>query len=185
MRSMRNINLRFVAIVAAIVGAAVLRLVPHPPNFAPIGAMALFSGAYLRGRWTSFAVPLGSLFLGDALIGFYPHMEVVYASFALIVLLGSLTLRQISALRVGTAAAAGSILFYLITNFGVWLYLGTYPRTLKGLIACYVAAIPYFRNTLAGDLFYSTLLFGGFALLQKAIPAVRRPMRPERLSSVG
>jgi hypothetical protein len=87
--------------------------------------------------------------------------------------IGALSLRHPSLLRVGGAAAASSALFYAVTNFGVWLTLGTYPHSVAGFLACYVAAIPYFRNTLAGDLFYSALLFGGFALLQRGIPALQ------------
>jgi hypothetical protein len=169
------------AIAAAIIGAAALRLVPHPPNFAPIGAMALFSGAYFRRTWQAFAVPLAALFLSDAVIGFYPHMEFVYGSFALIVALGFVSLRRISPLRVGAAAIAGSVLFYLITNFGVWLYFGTYAHTAGGLAECYIAAIPFFQNTIAGDLFYSAIVFGGFALIERGIPALRAQPEP-RLS---
>jgi hypothetical protein len=76
-------------------------------------------------------------------------------------------------LRVGGAAVASSVLFFLITNFGTWTLSGMYPMTASGLAACYVAAIPFFQNTIAGDLFYSGLLFGGFALLERAVPALR------------
>lgn len=179
---MNTNNLRLLAILTGVLGAAALRLVPHPPNFAPIGAMALFSGAYLKPRWLAFAVPLGALFAGDALIGFYAHMEIVYLSFVLIVLLGAWSLRQVSMLRLGCATIASSVLFYLITNFGVWLQFGSYPHTVNGLLACYVAAVPFFWNTLAGDLFYSTLLFGGLAALERGVPAIRMAPEP-RLSN--
>src|SRR3954463_13500030 len=95
---------RLLALLSAILGAAALRLIPHPPNFTPIGAMALFSGAYLGRRWLAFAAPLGALMLSDAVIGFYQHMEVVYLSFALIVLLGWVALKHRSPLRIGLAA---------------------------------------------------------------------------------
>ena len=177
---MNPTTIRLIAIFAAIVGAAALRLVPHPPNFAPIAAMALFSGAQLGRRPLAFVAPFGAMLLSDAIIGFHLLMPFVYGSMALTVLLGWVALKRLSPLRVGGAALASSILFYLITNFGVWLQLGTYPHTLAGLAACYVAAIPWFQNTVAGDLFYSGLLFGGFALLEKAVPAlrVRREAQP-------
>jgi hypothetical protein len=82
-------------------------------------------------------------------------------------------------LRIAGAAVAGSVLFYVLTNFGTWLTTGMYPRTLEGLAACYVAAIPFFQNTLAGDLFFSALLFGGFAVAERAIPRLREAPRPQ------
>ena len=146
---------RLVALLTAIVVAAALRLVPHPPNFTPIGAMALFSGAYLGRKVVAFAAPLGALLLSDLVLGFYHGQATVYFSVALIVMLGMVALSRVSPLRVAGAAVLSSVLFFLITNFGMWLFSGFYPRTITGLEACYVAAIPFFRNTVAGDLFYS------------------------------
>jgi hypothetical protein len=166
---------RLVAIVIAIFAAAALRLVPHPSNVSPIDAMALFSGAYLQRRGLAFAAPFGALLLSDAVLGFYPGMEFVYASVAAIVLIGWAIASRKSTLRVGFGAVAGSMLFFIVTNFGVWLASGMYPHSLAGLAACYVAAMPFFQNTLAGDLGYAALLFGGFALLQRLVPAVREP----------
>jgi len=169
---------RLLAILTAIVGAAALRLVPHPPNFAPIAAMALFSGAQLGRRPIAFAAPLGAMLLSDAVIGFHSGMVFVYASVALIVLLGSFALSRISVLRLGGAAVASSVLFFIVTNFGTWLMSGMYPLTSSGLAACYVAAVPFFQNTVAGDLFYTGLLFGGFALLERAVPMLRTGAEP-------
>ena len=172
---MTSNHARLTVLLSAVVAAAALRLVPHPPNFTPIGAMALFSGAYLGRRWLAFAAPLGALVLSDLVLGFfYRGQATVYASVALIVMIGIVALQRRSAIRVGLAALASSILFFLITNFGMWLFSGFYPRTLAGLEACYIAAIPFFQNTVAGDLFYVTLLFGGFAVLEHLLPAVRR-----------
>src|SRR3954454_17237153 len=145
---------RLAALLLAVLAAAALRLVPHPPNFTPIGAMALFSGAYLARRGAiAFVAPLAALFLSDVVLGFYHGMATVYFSVALIVLLGSFALRRVSAIRVGAAAITSSVLFFVVTNFGMWLFSGLYPRTLPGLEACYVAAIPFFQNTVGGDLF--------------------------------
>ncbi len=167
-------NVRILTLLTAILAAAALRLAPHPPNFTPIGAMALFSGAYLGRRGVvALAAPLGALFLSDLVLGFYSGMATVYFSVALIVVIGWLALRRISPIRVGAAAISSSVLFFLLTNFGVWLSSGFYPRTMDGLAACYVAAIPFFQNTVAGDLFYAAILFGGFALLERKIPALR------------
>ncbi len=173
-----TMNSRILVLLSAIVGAAALRLVPHPPNFTPIGAMALFSGAYLGRRWLAFAAPLGALLLSDLVLGFYHGQATVYFSVALIAMIGMAALERRSALRVGLAAIASSILFFVITNFGMWLFSGFYPRTMAGLEACYIAAIPFFQNTVAGDLFYATLLFGGFAALEQILPALRRAGEP-------
>jgi hypothetical protein len=166
-------NSRLIALLGAIVVAAVLRLVPHPPNFTPIGAMALFSGAYLGRKALAFAAPLGALLLSDLVLGFYHGQTTVYFSVALIVMVGMVALTRVSPIRVGAAALASSVLFFVITNFGMWLFSGFYPRTLAGLETCYVAAIPFFQNTVAGDLFYATLLFGGFKVLELLMPQLQ------------
>ncbi len=168
-------NARLLAILTAIAGAAALRLVPHPPNFSPIAAMALFSGAQLPKKSLAFAAPFGALLVSDAVLGgFYPGIGFVYASFALTVLIGWAVARRKTALAIGAAAISSSILFFVLTNLGVWLFSGLYPQTAQGLAACYVAAIPFFQNSLAGDLLYSALLFGGFALAEDRLPAIRR-----------
>ena len=169
---------RLLAILSAILAAAALRLVPHPPNFAPIGAMALFSGAQLGRRALAFAAPLGAMVLSDAVIGFHSGVPFVYASVALIVLLGWLALSRVTLLRLAGAAIVSSILFFLLTTFGTWLLSGMYPLTATGLSACYVAAIPFFQNTVAGDIFYTGVLFGGFALLERAVPMLRAAAEP-------
>jgi hypothetical protein len=166
---------RLIAILAAILIAAALRLVPHWPNFTPIGAMALFGGAYFGKRALAFAAPLGALLVSDAVLGFHAGMPFVYGSVALIVLLGWAIAKRITPLSIAVAALASSVLFFAITNFGTWLASGMYPPTLTGLAACYVAAIPFFQNTLAGDLAFSALLFGGFALLEQRLPVLRAP----------
>jgi hypothetical protein len=165
---------RLAALLAAIFAAAAMRLVPHPPNFAPIAAMALFSGTQMPRRLLSFAIPFAALVLSDAILGgFYPGMNFVYASFALTVLIGWAIAKRKSPLVIGGAAMASSVLFFLLTNFGMWLFSGFYPLTSAGLIACYVAAIPFFQNTLAGDLVFTGLLFGGFAIAERLLPAIR------------
>jgi len=166
---------RLLAILAAILLAAAMRLMPHPPNFSPIAAMALFGGAYLGRRAIAFAAPLGALVLSDLVLGFYPEAVFVYLSVGAIVLIGWALEKRRTVLRVGAAAVAASVLFYLVTNFGVWLVMDYYPKTLAGLATCYVAAIPFFQNTLAGDLVFSALLFGGFALLERQVPRLRAP----------
>ena len=165
---------RLLALLGAIFAAAAMRLLPHPPNFSPIAAMALFSGAYLPKRLLAFVAPFGALLLSDVLLGgFYPGMNFVYLSFALTVLIGWAIATLKTPLTIGAAAIASSVLFFVLTNFGMWLFSGFYPRTSEGLVACYVAAIPFFQNTLAGDLVFTALLFGGFALAERLVPQLR------------
>jgi hypothetical protein len=164
---------RLLALLSAIAAAAALRLVPHPPNFTPIGAMALFSGAYLGRRGLAFVAPLAALLLSDLVLGFYAGMGLIYASTALVVLIGWWVSSRRSFARVALAAVAGSVSFFVITNLGMWLFSGFYPPTSAGLAACFVAAIPFFQNSLAGDLFYAALLFGGFALAEHFLPRLR------------
>ena len=164
---------RLIALLSAIAAAAALRLVPHPPNFSPIDTMALFSGAYLGRRGIAFIAPLAALLLSDLVLGFYHGVATVYATVALIVVIGWWLSRKRTPLRIGAATIVSSVTFFLITNFGMWLFSGFYPVTYAGLVACYTAAIPFFQNTVAGDLFYSVLLFGGFALAQHLLPQLR------------
>jgi hypothetical protein len=163
---------RLLALLSIIVAAAALRLVPHPPNFTPIGAMALFSGASFGRKALAFAAPLAALLISDVVLGFYHGMATVYGADLMIVLIGSLVVKR-SPVRIGVAALASSVLFFTTTNLGMWFSSGFYPRTMAGLEACFVAAIPFFQNTLAGDLFYSALLFGGFYVAELLLPQVR------------
>jgi hypothetical protein len=161
--------------LAVIVLAAGLRIAPHPWNFTPVGAMALFSGAFIRDRRLAFLFPLLALFAGDIFVGFHKLMPVVYASFLLSVAIGFWLRNRRSVARVGAATLFGAIQFFLITNFAVWAFGLSYPRTGAGLLSCYVAGIPFFWNTLAGDALYASLLFGGFALAERIFPALREP----------
>jgi hypothetical protein len=168
-----NVTVRLVVLMAMILIAAALRIAPHPWNFAPIGAMALFGGAMLRDKRMAFGFPLAALFAGDLVIGFHKLMPVVYASFLVSVAIGFLLRKRRTVPLVGGAALLGAVQFFIVTNSAVWALGSTYPKTGAGLIACYVAAIPFFWNTLAGDFLYSVLFFGGFALAERLFPALR------------
>ena len=154
--------------------AAFLRLIPHPFNFTPIGSVALFGGARLSG-WQAYVVPLLAMLVTDPLLSFvagYPAYSqgtiVVYLSFLVYVWLGrKLIGNSTSPWRIGAVALAGSVQFFLITNFATWYATMLYPHTMGGLTACYVAALPFFSRTVLGDLFYSGVLFGAYALLER------------------
>jgi len=155
---------------ALVLLAAVLRILPHPWNLTPIGAMALFSGSVFPGKWLKFLFPLIALFAGDVVVGFHKLMFVVYLSFMVSVVLGIWIGESRKPLRIAGAALLGAIQFFLITNFAIWATFSTYPKTTAGLVACYVAAVPFFWNTLTGDVIYTTLLFGGYALAEHNLP---------------
>ena len=161
---------RFTVLAGMILAAAASRLLPHPPNFTPIAALAMFGGASFAEKRAAFLVPLAGLLLSDLVLGFYAITPVVYGSFALIVCLGFRLRQRQSVWRIAGGAVAGAVVFFVLTNFGVWAFETLYPKTMIGLLDCYVAAIPFFRNTLLSDLLYSTLLFGGLALAEKRWP---------------
>ena len=147
-----------------------LRLLPHPPNFTPVAALALFGGAYLDKR-QALTIPLAIMVLSDLWIGLHGLIWWTWGSFLLIGVLG-LRLKKHRKVSdfVGTTLI-GSALFFIITNFGVWISTSWYPHTLNGLSACYLAAIPFFKNTLLGDLFHVGLFFGAYELLGKPVEA--------------
>src|SRR5438477_1958386 len=159
--------------LALIMLAATLRIAPHPWNFTPLGAMALFSGALLKDRRLAFTLPLVALFVGDVFIGFHKLLPIVYASFLINVAIGLWLRDRRSIARISLATFLGAIQFFLVTNFAVWWLLNSYPKTASGLAACYLAGIPFFWNTLAGDAFYAVLLFGAYALAERFVPALR------------
>jgi hypothetical protein len=164
---------RFKVLAGMVLTAAMSRLIPHPPNFAPIAAMALFGGAHFKDKRAAVLVPLAAMFLSDLIIGLHGLIPVVYGSFAAIACLGMLLRDRIKPGTVAAAALGGSALFFITTNFGVWALGSTYPKTPSGLMACYTAAIPFFGNTLCGDMFYAGALFGAMALAETEFPAVR------------
>jgi hypothetical protein len=170
-----NLLYRLLLALGIIALAAALRIAPHPWNFTPVGAMALFSGAVIRNRRLAFLVPLLALFLGDIFIGFHKLMPIVYASFIVSVAIGFWLRDRRTAGRITAATLAGAIQFFLITNFAFWQLGGFYPHTRAGLVACYVAGIPFFWNTLAGDAVYAALFFGTFALAERLFPALNEP----------
>lgn len=183
-----KIQLRFGIISIIVLVAALSRLLPHPYNFTPIGAMGLFGAAHLSRKYLAFLVPFLAMWISDLLLNnliyarlypdFYGESFVwmgnlwVYGSFAAIVGLGFLLLRQVKVSNLLAASLLASVLFFAITNFGVWLADPKYPTTAAGLLAAYGAGIPFFWNTLLGDLFYVGVLFGTYEWVQRRFPAL-------------
>ena len=155
-------NRRLGLIVAALVAyALVVRLLPHPANFAPLMALAIFSGAKLPKGYAIGAV-LAAAVLSDAIVGLYdlPVMLVVWACYVAAMLASHCWLKRLTLLRAGTVTLASSVFFFVITNLAVWAFGDLYPRTIAGLQHCFILALPFFRNSLASDIFYTVALFG-------------------------
>jgi hypothetical protein len=159
--------------MALVASATLARLIPHPPNFTPIGAMALFGGACVADRRLALLLPLAALFLSDLFLGLHVLIPVVYGSFALNVLLGRWLRSRRTVINTAAGTLAGSVQFFVATNFACWLLW--YPHTVEGLVACYVAAIPFFHNTVLGDAVFATALFGTLAIAERGFPVLREP----------
>lgn len=185
----QKINLRFLVLVLLIVVAAFSRLVPHMPNFSPLGAIGLFGAAHFSKKWQAILIPLAATWLSDLFINnviyaqYYPQFTWLstgfywqYGSYVLITLAGLVILKTVNTKTVLTGALASTGIFFLVSNFGCWPG-SSYPQNFGGLMQCYAAGIPFLKGTMLGDLFYSTVLFGGFAWVQKQFPV----LQPARL----
>lgn len=183
---MGNPSLRTLAILALILAAAASRVIPHPYNFSPIGAIALFGAACFNRTVLAVLVPLVAVWISDIWLNnfvYNQHYQAftlfdqgwywMYGTYAAIAVLGLFTLKKISAPRIIGSSLAASVIFFLVTNLACWPGSAIYPQDAGGLLMCYAAGLPFFSGTLLGDLFYSGVLFGGFALLQQRFPALR------------
>jgi len=169
----QNIKKEYTILILLVVLASFSRILPHIPNFTPIVAIALFSASYFSNKYLAFIIPMLSLWLSDLVINnvilsgyygkfiwFYPGFIWQYASFLIIAIIGIKTLKKRSFIRILGITISSSLVFFLITNFGVWISSSMYPKNIFGILACYTAAIPFYYSTLFGSLFYSFFLFG-------------------------
>ena len=166
----RFINPRLLVITGMILAGAMMRLLPHYPNFTPITAIALFGGAYFTNKKLAFIIPLAAMFLSDLFLGFHSTMPAVYISFALIVMIGFSLRQRKKVLNIALAALSSSILFFAITNFAFWASGEMYPLNAAGLAECFTAAIPFFQNNVLGDLLYTGVFFSVFELARLKFP---------------
>jgi hypothetical protein len=165
-------------LVAALVGLDVAaRLLPHAPNFTPIAASALFAGMILRTRVLALAVPILAMLISNLALGAddWRVMGVVYAALVLPAVLGMAAQRFRSPVVLAPAVLSSSLIFFATTNLAVWAFSGIYPATIDGLIRCYVAALPFLQNTVAGDIFWTATLFGSWWLAGRAWLPARAP----------
>jgi len=160
MRILQKDNLLIITLLFILTGAA-LRIIPHAPNFTPVAVIALFGGTYLTKKMALF-LPITAMFVSDIFIGFYEPLLMlsVYGSFVLFALLGFWLKKHKNWFTILGSVSVCSLMFFTITNFAVWAFTPWYAKTLSGLAQCYLMAVPFFRNTLLGDLFYASLFFG-------------------------
>jgi len=131
------------------------RLIPHPPNFTPVIAIAVMCSYFFKNKYISLSVLFLSMFLSDVFIGFYQNMYVVYLSLLLIVYFFSIVKNKITSKNLFIFCFIGSLIFFLVSNFGVWAFGGMYEKNFDGLIYCYFLAIPFFTNTFLSTVFFS------------------------------
>lgn len=162
---------RITVLITMVLGVSFFRVLPHPPNFTPVLAVALFAGAQFTDKRLAFLIPLLAMLMADLFLGLHATMIYVYGAVALTAGLGMWLRARLSISRITVAAIAASLLFFIITNFGAWLALPTlYGRSIDGLLTAYIAAIPFYQNTLVGNLLFTAALFGGFYFLERKYP---------------
>lgn len=180
---------KLIFIGLAILLVSMTRLVPHVANFTAVGAMAIFGGAMLRTRWIAFLAPVAAMFITDLVLN-----NIIYASYfdsfqlitpgfgwtmvalATMVLSGKLILKKVSSLGVLGASVSASLLFFLISNFGVWASGTTYTKDLSGLILCYEMGLPFLLNTFLGTVAYSAVLFGAYKFASNKLPQLSKEL---------
>ena len=165
-------NIRHFSVVLVILVAVLSRLIPHPPNFTPIIAMGLFSGFYFKNNKSlALLLPLTAMIISDIILGFYLISLFVYSGLIFIVLIG-LTIPnkeyKTSFHNILAGSLASSLIFFIISNLGVF-FIG-YPNTLEGLIACFIAAIPFFQTSISSDLLFTTVIFLSYDIIRNNIP---------------
>ncbi len=182
----KKINLRFGVLTLIIVLASFSRLIPHMPNFSPLGAIGLFGAAHFSKKWQAFLIPIAATWISDLFITnviysqyypsftwFYEGFYWQYGSYLLITLAAIFIFKKVNTQRVLAGALTSTAIFFLITNLGCFPGNPSYPQNFGGLMTCYAAGIPFLKGTLLGDLFYSGVLFGSFALLQQRFTVLK------------
>lgn len=151
---------KYIFLISVITFAVLSRFLPHPPNFTPVAAIALLSCKGFNNRWIAIIIPMIIMFISDLVLGLHGSIPFVYGAFILISLFGSF----VEKINIGVVLSS-SVIFFLVSNFGVWFLY--YPSTFTDLVTCYTLAIPFFLNTILGDLFFSALMIYSFYYMQK------------------
>ena len=177
-----QMNSKLILLSALILIAAFGRIIPHPYNMSPIAAMGLLGSAYFSRKWMALLIPFLATWFSDLFINnviyaeffngftwFYAGSAWVYGSYALIIMMGYLLLNTVTIARIASSSILATSIFFLITNFGAWIGNPMYPQTFEGLMMSYAAGLPFLQGSFVGDLMYSGILFGGFALAGKTL----------------
>ena len=152
-----------------IILAAFTRLIPHPPNFTPIIVIGLFGSAYIKNRTLAIMIPICAMFISDIFLGYHTTIFWVYGSLILISIIGIYLFTKINFKLCAIATLGSSLIFFIVTNFGVWMTSTFYPKTIYGILTCYIAALPFLYNTLLGSTFYAFIMFGGYEILKRNV----------------
>lgn len=181
-----NTTLRFLCLLVLVLAAGLSRILPHPWNMTPVVAMAMFGGAYFTNRIWAVLIPLVSLWISDLILDntlyaskagefvwFYGGFYWQYGATAVVSVLAMFSLRKVTVPRFLISALSSAVLFFLVSNFGVWIGNKAFTQDFSGLVKCYTDAIPFFKGTLIGDFFYGTILFGGFELATRYVPRLQ------------
>ncbi|MBK47548.1 MAG: hypothetical protein CMI94_00795 [Pelagibacteraceae bacterium] len=166
-------NTKVLLICLVIFLVSLTRIFPHPPNFTPILALAIFGGIYFPNKISALILPVTVMFLSDLIIGFHSQMYAVYGSIILLSLLGNMVKTK-NIKNLAITGFSGSIIFFITTNFSVWLSGGLYPLTFDGLIQCYIMAIPFFHNTLISTLLFLSILFFSYNFAEKKFQVLKK-----------
>lgn len=164
--------LRFGLLGLMILSVFCFRWLPHPPNFTPLFAVALFSGMVFRSRLLAFSLPIFLLLVSDIWLGFHSTWAFVYFPLILVVALGMGWQKKPVFTSWSIRVFSGSVLFFFVSNFGVWWMSDLYPPTLEGLNLAFAMGVPFFKNALAGDFFFSALLMGSYQLATRTFRRV-------------
>ena len=159
---MNKLAIKNLSLIIIIMVLVLYRLLPHPFNVTPVMAMALFSGVYFTNRYAALIIPLVAMFLSDWVLGFHNTMLFVYGAMLAAGFIGFVIRDKVTPIKVVLASVSGSLLFFIVTNFGVWWANDFYSKDLAGLSECYIMALPFFQRTLIGDLFFNGVLFISF-----------------------
>jgi len=183
----KKTGMRFLIVTGLILLAVISRMIPHEYNLSPFGAIGLFGAAWFSKKWQAFVIPMAATFLSDLYLNnvvykslnpeftvFYQGAYWQYIAYIAIICVGFLLFKsKVTAPKVLAGAVSATVIFFLISNFGTWFSMNMYPKTFAGLMTCYELAIPFIKGTLAGDLLYSGVLFGAYALIKRNVPSLR------------
>ena len=166
-------NIKIILLCVIIFLVSLTRIFPHPPNFTPILALAIFGGAYFPNKIAALTLPVIAMFLSDLILGFHSQMYVVYGTIVILSFLGNI-IKTKNIKNLVISGLAGSLFFFIITNFSVWISGSLYPLTFDGLIQCYIMAIPFFHNTLISTLLFISVLFFGYNFAEKKYQILKK-----------